>query len=107
MLLLLLAVLQVSTTGIDASTLKVSPATTVTELDLGNLKGELRQVCWSPDATELYVQTAEGFPSSEKLRHYIVSMADGVQKPLDKEPEWATIYWSYISDRFAPGLRSI
>ena len=43
MVLLLLAVLQVSTTGIDASTLKVSPATTVAELDLGKLKGELRK----------------------------------------------------------------
>ena len=107
MLLLLLAVLQVSTTGIDASTLKVSPATTVAELDLGKLKGELRQICWSPDATALYVQTAEGAPGSEKLRHYSVSVNDGTETPLDAEPEWATIYWNYKSDRFAPGLRSI
>jgi hypothetical protein len=45
---LLLAALAV----IDVSTVRVGPPTTVTELDLGKLKGELRQVAWSPDGTD-------------------------------------------------------
>jgi hypothetical protein len=93
--------------AIDASAIHVGAPATVTELDLGKLKGELRQVGWSRDGSELYVQTAEGDPESPKLRHYIVPVAGGAPKPVDQEPEWATDYWGFKSDRFAPGLRSI
>jgi hypothetical protein len=94
-------------TAVDASAIRIGPPSPVTELDLGKLKGELRQLGWSPDATELYVQTADGNPPSEKLRHYIVPAAGGAPKAVDAEPEWATDYWRFKSDRFAPGLRSI
>jgi hypothetical protein len=79
----------------------------VTELDLGKLKGELRELCWSRDGSELYVKTADGNPGSEKLRHYLVGVAGGAPKPIDQEPEWAADYWGFKSDRFAPGLRSL
>ena len=58
-LLLLTSLLSISpaqtpaSTPIDASALNVGAPTTVTELDLGNLKGELRQVGWSPDGSEI------------------------------------------------------
>jgi hypothetical protein len=107
MLLLLLAALQASTTAIDVSALKIAPAATVAELDLGKLKGELRQIGWSPDGSELYVQTADGDPGSEKLRHYSVAASGGALKGLDKPPDWAVTYWTYKSDRFAPGIASI
>jgi hypothetical protein len=94
-------------TVVDASAVRVGTATTVTELDLGKLKGELRQIGWSRDGTELYIQTADGSPSAEKLRHYLLPIAGGEPKPIDTEPEWATDYWGYKSDRFAPGLRSL
>ena len=32
---------------LDVSTLRIGPSTTVAELDLGKLKGDLRQICWS------------------------------------------------------------
>jgi hypothetical protein len=92
---------------VDVSTLKVGPPTTITELDLGKLKGELRQLGWSPDATELYLQTADGSPQSEKLRHYVVAVAGGAATAIDAEPEWARLFWDFKSDRFAPGLRSL
>jgi hypothetical protein len=92
---------------VDASTLKVGAPTTITELDLGKLKGELRQIGWSPDSSQLYVQTADGSPQSEKLRHYVVPVAGGAATPLDAAPEWAEVYWAVKSDRFAPGLRSL
>src|SRR5437879_1552868 len=107
MLLVLLAVLQASSTAIDVSILKVGPPSTVTELDLGKLKGELRQLAWSPDGNELYVQTADGNPGSEKLRHYTVATAGGAVKPLDVPPEWAISFWGFKSARNAPGLASI
>jgi hypothetical protein len=98
---------QTSGTGIDASAVRVGAPTPVTELDLGKLKGELRQVAWSRDGDELYVQTFEGTLALQKLRHYLVPVAGGAPQPIDQEPEWATDYWGYKSDRFAPGLRSL
>jgi hypothetical protein len=93
--------------AIDASAVKVGPPATITELDLGKLKGELRQLGWSIDGTELYVQTADGNPNSEKLRHYVVAVAGGAVKPVDAPPQWAADYWTIKSDRFAPGMRSL
>ncbi len=107
MLLLLLAVLQASSTVIDVSTLTVGPPSTVAELDLGKLKGELRRVAWSPDGSELYVQTADGNPGSEKLRHYSVATAGGVVKAVEAQPEWASSFWGFKSARNAPGLASL
>jgi hypothetical protein len=98
---------QIPATPVDASAIRVGPPTTIAELDLGKLKGELRQVGWSPDAAQLYVQTADGNPPSEKLRHYLVPSAGGAPQTVDAEPEWATAYWRIKSDRFAPGLRSL
>ena len=80
---------------------------TVVELDLGKLKGELRQIGWSPDGTEFYVQTADGPAQSEKLRHYVVAVTGGAVKPVDAQPDWARSYWTFKSDRFAPGIRSL
>jgi hypothetical protein len=98
---------QTPATAIDVSTVSVGAPTTVAELDLGKLKGDLRQVGWSSDGTELYVQTADGNPPSEKLRHFIVPVAGGPARPVDAQPQWAVDYWAIKSDRFAPGLRSL
>ena len=69
--------LQTSTLGTpaDVSSLEVSAPAPVAELDLGTLKGELRQIAWSPDAAALFVQTAEGRPPSEKLHFYTLRIA--------------------------------
>jgi len=98
---------QTPATAVDVSIVKVGPPATVTELDLGKLKGELRQIGWSPDGSLLYVQTADGDPGSEKLRHYIVPVTGGVPKSIDAEPDWAATFWAFKSDRSAPGLATL
>jgi hypothetical protein len=98
---------QTQGTAVDAAAVRVGSPMSVTELDLGKLKGELRELCWSRDGSELYVKTADGARGSEKFRHYIVEVAGGAPRPVDQEPEWATDYWGFKSDRFAPGLRSL
>ena len=103
MLLLLLVALA----AIDVSTLKIGPATIVTELDLGKLKGELRKLAWSPDGAQFYIQTAEGAPPSEKLHHYVIPVGGGVPTGADQPPAWATEYWSFKSDRSAPGVATM
>jgi hypothetical protein len=92
---------------IDVSTLKVGPPAIAAELDLGKLKGELREVAWSPDGDELYVQTVDGGGPSRKLRHYTVLAAGGTPAPVDAAPQWAIDYWTVKSDRFAPGIGSL
>ena len=94
-------------TPVDASALSIGAPATVIELDLGKLKGELRQLGWSIDGTELYVQTADGNSNSERLRHYVVAVTGGAVKQVDAAPQWAVDYWAIKSDRFAPGLRSV
>lgn len=92
---------------IDVTTLTVTSQKTIVELDLGKLKGELRQIGWSPDATQLYIQTADGEAPSEKLRHYMIAADGGAVQSIPEEPDWAQAYWTRKSDRFAPGLASI
>ena len=94
-------------TPVDVTTIKVGAPATVTELDLGKLKGELREIGWSPDGAQLYVQTADGDPPSAKRRHYLVPTAGGAATAIDAQPEWAVAYWEFKSDRAAPGIGSL
>src|SRR3954471_12916491 len=88
----------------DVSTMSLAPATLVCELDLDQLKGELRRVSWSPDGRNLHVQTAEpdGAPHD-----YIITVADGVTSLAFGEPEWGAAYWRLKSDLTAPGVPSL
>jgi hypothetical protein len=109
-LLLLTSLLSISpdqtppSTRVDVSALKIGAPATVAELDLGRLKGEIRQLAWSPDGSELYVQTVEGSPPTEKLHHYKVTMAGGAMAPIDEPPEWAREFWLFKSAQSAPGI---
>jgi hypothetical protein len=104
-----ISLLQTSTLGTstDVTRLVVGTPTVVGELDLGKLKGELRQIGWSSDGSEVYIETAEGKPPSEKLHSYALQIAGGAPAPLKQKPEWATSYWAFKSDRFAPGIGSL
>ncbi len=92
--------------SIDVTAISLTPQTVV-QLDLGQLKGELRQIGWSPDASQIYVQTADGDPPREKLRHYVVASEGGPLVPVDHQPEWAGEYWAFKSDRTAPGVPTL
>lgn len=98
---------QASTPAADVTALDITQPAAVVDLDLGKLKGELRQIGWSPDGATLYIQTAEGGASSPKLRHYTVALAGGAVQPIDRQPDWADAYWAYKSDRAAPGIGSL
>jgi hypothetical protein len=98
---------------LDVSKVTIGAPATVAELDLGKLKGELRQLGWSSDDTQLYVQTADGDPQPPKLHHYIVALAGGGPKAsasivsIDAQPDWAKAYWLDKSDRTAPGVPAL
>jgi hypothetical protein len=102
--------LAVSQDAIKADALKISEPVKVAELDLGKLKGDhVSRMAWSDDGSQLYVQTLEGAfgVPPKKLRHYVVSVADGSRKDVDAEPEWATAYWVEKSHHTSPDAQRI
>ena len=94
--------------AIDVRALKICPRTTVAEIDLGKLKGELRQLAWSEDGATLYLQTGDGYPpQSQQLWHYTVPASGGTPTRIDAQPAWASAYWDLKQDRVAPGMPSL
>jgi hypothetical protein len=93
--------------SLDVSTLAVGRPVVVAEVDTSRLKGEARRLAWEPDGTTLYLQTSEGKPPGEKVRHYTVDVAGGTPSLVDREPEWAAQYWAVKQDRVAPGMPAL
>jgi hypothetical protein len=63
------------------------------------------RLAWSPDATEIYLQTAErDSRGNVKLRHYVMSLVGTPPKGADQEPAWAGPYWAWKAGQAAPGL---
>ena len=92
--------------------ISVSPPATVSTIEID--KGQPSRLAWSPDGSELYIQTLEGsFADYQaqrgkfRLEHVLVPAGDGKQKKLDAEPEWVAAYWTAKSFRHAPGTPSL
>lgn len=93
---------------IDATRIVLSPPASVVEIDAGKLKGNLVRLAWSPDATQLYLQTAElDTRGNVKLRHFILGFDGQPPKGTDQEPAWAASYWAWKSAQAAPGLSAL
>jgi Tol biopolymer transport system component len=88
-----------------ALAVQVSTPTLVTTLDGAKLKGEPTQLAWSPDKSQLFLQAAErdGQGMLVKPRYYLLSAADGKLTSADGPPAWATDYWTWKSNQYAPG----
>lgn len=86
------------------NSLRFSTASTVTTLDMEELRGEPSRLAWSPDGTRLYLQTLEGgFGEPEAvLHHYALSAATGAREDLQVEPDWAARYWTAKSGQTSP-----
>jgi hypothetical protein len=95
---------QASSGPLDVSTLKISAPTAVAELDMGKLKGEPRQLAWSPDFTQFYIQTADGDRPDDTVHHYTIAATGGAVIDAPRAPEWAVDYWRFKQDRYAPGI---
>lgn len=91
------------TGAIDVSLLTTTAPAFVVEINTGALKGEPRQLAWSPALERLYVQVVDGKPPREQVRHYTIDTATGTLAPADGPPPWAVEYWNVKQDRVAPG----
>jgi len=97
-----------SSAPFDVSQVKIGAPAAVFELDLGKLKGgELRQICWSPDGKQLYIQTADDGSVLAKLHHYVVPVTGGQPSGVDFAPPWAAEYWNTKSYKSAPGIDAL
>jgi hypothetical protein len=84
--------------------LRFSPPSPVASMDMEELKGEPARLAWSPDGTQLYLQTLEGeFGRPDPvLHHYVLSASTGAREDLQVEPEWASRYWTSKSGQTSP-----
>jgi dipeptidyl aminopeptidase/acylaminoacyl peptidase len=84
----------------------ISTPTTLKEIDTD--KAQPSRLAWSPDGSQLYVQTFEGTflelnqGKATKVRHYVFSASDGTKKDGSAEPDWAREYWSVKSGQASP-----
>jgi hypothetical protein len=105
MLPVLLGLSLLAQSATPASSVKLTPAV-VGEINLASLKGKLlRQLAWSPDGSELYLQTYNANPdaSIKEVFHYSIAAATGQPKSLQAAPAWAASYWQWKSAQSAPG----
>jgi hypothetical protein len=102
-----LALALVQTIGgpaIDVSALTVSAPKEICAVDLNDLKGDLRELSWSPDGRYLHLQTVE----DRSIPHdFIISIDDRELSVAFGAPDWATTYWGRKSNLSAPGLPSL
>ena len=91
-------------TALRVDSTRFAEPSTIATLDMGKLKGEPSRLAWSPDGSELYVQTREGAfgQANAKLRHYVFAAANGSKRDVDAEPEWASAYWTIKSAQASP-----
>jgi len=75
------------------------------QADLGSIKGRIRQLAWSPDGKELYLQTFEVNRDNtpKEFFHYSIVLPGGAVKILSAPPAWAAAYITWKSDKAAPG----
>lgn len=88
--------------ALDISTLTVGTPATIA--DLSKLKGDLDQLSWSADGSQLYVEAIEG---KGLAQHYLIAVDGGKVTKVDARPAWATEFWKFKSDRYAPGMESL
>ena len=103
MLNLLLSLALAGQSPLTAQSLSLTPKT-VTTIRFSNSKEKIRQMAWSPDGTQLYIQTYEaktdGTPKT--LHHYLVPATGGDSKSISDSPEWAIEYLLWKTAQASP-----
>jgi hypothetical protein len=95
-------------TAILAFAVQVSAPALISTIDGGRLKGEPTQLAWSPDGRTLFLQTSERDATGmiRNPRYFVMSASNGKPEPVDAPPPWVTEYWTWKSNRFAPGSKT-
>ncbi len=107
MILITIPILLVAQAQMRGDRIAIAPPHKVAALDMGKLKGEPSRLAWSPDGTQLYVQTLEraGADQPGRQRHYVFATPGGAKQDLEAEPGWAIEYWAAKSGQTPPDAR--
>jgi hypothetical protein len=85
--------------------LQLSAPKLVATIDTGKLKGEPTQLGWSAEGDKLFLQTSErdsnGMVASP--RFFVMSASEGKPEAVSAAPPWASEYWRWKSNQYAPG----
>lgn len=83
----------------------VTAATDILTLDLKSKGQRVRQLSWSPDQTQLCLQTydANRDASVKALYYYLLPLNGEKPARVETPPEWAAEYWAWKSGQSAPG----
>jgi hypothetical protein len=102
--------LTVAQTAPSVEAIRLAPSVAAEfQLGSGGINGQrVRQLAWSPDGTQLYLMTydPERDASVKQAFHYVIPAAGGKLEKVDAAPAWVATYWTWKSDRFAPGDQS-
>jgi len=95
-------------TAILVFAVQVSAPALISTIDGGRLKGEPTQLAWSPDGRTLFLQTSERDTTGmlRNPRYFVMSASNGKPEPVDAPPPWVAEYWTWKSNKFAPGSKT-
>ncbi len=81
---------------------------TLAQIDTGKLKGTPTQLAWSPDGSQLYLQTSERDADGKlkKPRSFVLTLGDPTPRPVESAPSWAAEYWNWKSYKMPPNANS-
>jgi hypothetical protein len=106
--LVLAACLQAAAPPADARQVTLAAPQPIAELDLGKMKGDVARLSWSPDGSQFYVQTVERDRAGnvKATHHFLVPAAGAPATSVDREPDWASTYWTWKAAQTSPATRS-
>ncbi len=95
---------QAGATESDARQISLSAPQTITQIDIGKMKGEPWRLAWSPDGSQLYVETVDRDRGGNvKATHgALITVASKSMKNSDQTPEWVSKYWLWKSGQASP-----
>lgn len=95
-------------TAILVFAVQVSAPALISTIDGGRLKGEPTQLAWSPDGRTLFLQTSERDTTGmlRNPRYFVMSASNGKPEPVDAPPPWVAEYWTWKSNKLAPGSKT-
>lgn len=104
LLILLVAMAPQATPGSGVAALTFSAPAAAAQLDTGKLDGEFTRLAWSPDGSQIYLQTskADRFGNVQN-RHYVLTLGDKTPERAPAAPPWAASYWRWKSSPSSPG----
>lgn len=105
LMILTAAAVAAAQSPLEVGRISFSSPQPVVELDMGRMKGQPSRLAWSPDGSQLYVQTVEGwFPQPTAVHHYVLNASGGAPKGVQAEPEWVSPYWTGKSNQASPDV---